>query len=526
MSHPSAAGAALALALILPACAADSGLAGPAGLAGAPKATALGTDPCAADSVTDTDGDGVADCLDPCPADSPDDADGDGACDSAPAVALDTMPRDFAVHQRDGEDTCRIVVDGATSAATRVRVVAWDGATWAGTTVGLVAGDGSFSLSAPLPAGLTDYDLHVGAWDGSTWQAVAYREDVACGDLFLVQGQSNAVAADYHGEGYANDDQSPWIRSFGTSTTTPSRVLNDLDWEVADGELYQGDASIGGWALRLARNLVDTYGVPIGIINGAVGGTLISQHLRNDAAPEDLSTIYGRFLYRASRSTFQDEARALIWYQGESDGALGNLYQGSFTTLRDAWLEDFPALEQIYLVQVRLGCGIPPLLSLGGTPDVREIQRRLPTVFPDVRLMSATALPGHDGCHYTTDGYLALGDHLTAQVVEDYYGEPHGTDVDPPTVASITWDDALTLRLHFAEPDQTLTMGGRFYQHFLIRGASVTAATVDGGDVVLTLDRATLATRLTWNGYLGTGGDLVNANGVGMLAFFDFPITR
>ncbi len=484
-------------------------------------------DPCALDSVTDTDGDGAADCLDPCPSDSPDDADGDGFCDSAPAVSLDEAPLDFAIHQRDGDDTCWVDFSGS-AVASELRVIAWDGEAWAGTTTATAESDGSFSISAPVSAGLVNYDLHLSAWDGAAWSGVAFREDVACGDLYLVQGQSNAVAADYWGEGYANDEQSPWIRSFGSASTLASLASRSLDWAIADGEGYYTDADVGAWALRMGANLVDTYEIPVGLLNGAVGGTTVYQHQRNDADPADLSTIYGRFLYRARASTFADQARALLWYQGESDGGAdgsGNRYTAQFEALRSDWYEDFPALEQLYVVQVRKGCGIVGLPLLRGNLDVREAQRQLPRRFSDVRLMSATALDGHDSCHYTTDGYLELGDRLTRQLEEDFYGVAHGADVDPPAIDAVTWEDATTLRLQFTETDHTLTVEPRFYRYFYISGASVTGASVDGGDVLLTLDTSTTATSLTWAGYMGEGGDLVNANGVGMLTFFDVPIT-
>lgn len=479
----------------------------------------------------DSDGDGVADCRDACPDDSPDDADGDGLCDSAPATTLSAAPRDSAIYQRGADDTCTVELAGAIAGATYVTLEVWDGETRLDWYRAATEADGSFSVSAELTAGLVDHDILLRADVGADTFGVAGREAVACGDLFLVQGQSNAVAADYWGEGYANDEQSPWIRSFGTASTVSSSTFADLDWETADGEGYHTDASIGAWALHMARNLLDSYEVPIGVINGAVGGTYIHQHQRNDASPADLSTIYGRFLYRAQNSTFQDGARVMFWYQGESDGGgdgrvwAGDIYSALFDQLRADWYEDFPALEQIYVVQVRKGCGVAPAGMLGNHKDVREAQRQLPALFPDVRLMSATALDGHDSCHYTTDGYLELGDRLTRQVAEDFYGEPAASDVDPPSVAAITWDDATTLRMGFEQPDQTLSLGPRFKDYFRITGAAVTDAVADGGEVVLSLSGPTPATTLSWEGYLGTGGDLVNANGVGMLSFQSFPIT-
>jgi hypothetical protein len=519
------------IAATLVACAAPSPDA--AGLVGvSAKALPAGAtgDPCDLDATTDSDGDGLADCQDPCPSDTVDFG-GDGTCDSAPAVTLDEMPRDSAVHQRDGDDRCTVDLAGTTTAVSAVRATVWDGSTWIETASAAVAADGSYAVSITLDAGLIDHQVQLQGHDGASWRGIAFRDALACGDLILVQGQSNAVAGDYWGEGVANDEQSPWIRSFGSASTIAASAFADLDWELADGEGYHSDAAVGAWALRMAHNLVDTYAVPIGLLNGAVGGTYIGQHQRNDSSPEDLGTIYGRFLYRAAQSTFQASARALIWYQGESDGGSdgqtwnGNLYPTKFAQLRADWYADFPALEQLYVVQVRKGCGIAPLGLLGGKTDVREAQRQLADSYSDVRLMSATALRTHDGCHYLTEGYTQLGDQLTRQLEQDFYGAGTDPDVDPPNVDAITWDDSTTLRLSFTETGHTLSAQPRLASFFRIQGASVVTATVDGAELVLGLDGPTPATQLTWEGYLGTGGDLVNAHGVGMLTFFAVPIT-
>lgn len=58
--------------------------------------------------------------------------------------------------------------------------------------------------------------------------------------------------------------------------------------------------------------------------------------------------------------------------------------------------------KKIFVVQIHQGCGA------GDHAAVREIQRSLPETFTDIEVISTMGLPGHDGCHYTLDGYLAL----------------------------------------------------------------------------------------------------------------------
>ncbi len=46
--------------------------------------------------------------------------------------------------------------------------------------------------------------------------------------------------------------------------------------------------SVGQWAIRMGRRIVDTYKVPVALVNGAHGGQPISFFQRNDANPDDL----------------------------------------------------------------------------------------------------------------------------------------------------------------------------------------------------------------------------------------------
>jgi len=80
-----------------------------------------------------------------------------------------------------------------------------------------------------------------------------------------------------------------------------------------------GKLQIGYWGLELARRLVEDQKVPMFIINGAVGGTRIDMHQRNPANPEDVTTIYGRLLWRIRQVKLTHGIRGILWHQGEND---------------------------------------------------------------------------------------------------------------------------------------------------------------------------------------------------------------
>ncbi len=376
-----------------------------------------------------------------------------------------------------------------------------------------------FSLEREIDAELANYELRVFLVQGPRRIPIAKRTSVVAGDLLLVNGQSNAVAADYWAEGLANQSQSPWIRSFGNATLGTD-VSQDLHWDLAEALATNQHASVGAWALRLAELLVVDQGIPIGLINGAVGGTAIAQHQRNDVSPTDSSTIYGRFLYRARQGGLAMRARALLWHQGESDGENAAHWQSQFQLLHTDWQQDFPALEKLYVFQVRKGCGV-------GDVGVREVQRTLPATFPDVQVVSTTAAPAHDGCHFLYVGYRELGDRVARLVLRDLYAGSDTQNIDPPSIQRVEWIDANhdTVRLVFEDPDDTLVWQAGAEAHVLLDdGTPVVSGLVSGKTILLQLAATSTAATIRYDGHAFDGPWIQNSRGVGALTFFNLPI--
>jgi hypothetical protein len=335
-------------------------------------------------------------------------------------------------------------------------------------------------------------------------------------------GQSNANARDWYGEGLANQSQSPWIRSFGSWNSSSIGVPVDRTWDMADGVGESGHAAVGAWALRLAEILLGELQVPIAVLNGASGGTTIAKHLRNDLDPTDLWTLYGRLLWRAREARLDDTVRCLFWYQGESDGESAETYPADFATLRSAWLEDYPALETVYLFQTRVGC-----TTVGA--GVREFQRIAPDLYPDLEGLSTEAVPGHDGCHYYTAGYLELAERVARLVLRDFYGSPATQDVDSPDLASANFhetDDRIDLVFRNAGDTLVWESGVEAYFTFddatVVTGGSVTAP----GVITLELGGPSEATAISYVGHALDGPSITNGNGVGAYTFFGFPLSR
>jgi carbohydrate esterase-like sialic acid-specific acetylesterase len=382
----------------------------------------------------------------------------------------------------------------------------------------------SFAVSIAIPAELADYSFFASWMVGGQAQVVGKADNVAAGDVYIISGQSNANAIDYHSEQLGNQHQRNWIRSFGSASTDPNVVANDLAWHLAEAEIGLTSGSVGTWGLRMAQLLLDEYQIPIALLNGAVGGTQISYHLRNDLQHADMNTAYGRLLWRAQTAGVADKAKAFFWYQGESDGATPvATYADRFYDLYLDWQEDCTGLRQIYLMPVMKGCGNPTLL-------LRDRQRRAADELPYLTVMSVTATGAHDGCHFFYAGYREIGNRLARIVAHDFYGSLDIANITPPNplearFTSTTRDQIL---LSYRVPSDQLIVGPEVYLDFHLGNGPevVTSATLAGpGQLLLTLDQPTQANLLSYRGHAGNGGDwLINGRGVGALVFKGLPI--
>ena len=438
----------------------------------------------------------------------------------APTVEWTRLPRPGQLFQRDDNQQADVVVSGAVTSPGAVSVtleVTRNGAPWWRQTKLLnyqPTGRAPFVLDVTQNAGLNDHELSVWINEANGARLVARVPDVTVGDLYVVHGQSNAQAADYWGEQLANQSQHHWIRTFGT-TSIYGTTRYDLHWDRADGEVSFTHAAVGQWGLRMAEYLLEREQVPIAIVNGAVGGTSIWLHQRNDAWPVDPSTIYGRLLMRMREAGAASSFKALLWYQGESDAWNPSSWLTGWNDLRADWAVDFQAIEQVYVVQIRNDCGV-------GGHDLMEIQRKLITTWTDTQVMASTAVPAHDGCHYQYAGYRDLGEKLARLLRRDFFDSTDTAEIDAPNLKSILWTDATHTKidLTFRDPNCHMVFeAGAEVDFVLSDGVAVVSGSGKGDVVTLTLAGPSTARRLSYRGHPFDGAWMRNARGVGALCF-------
>ncbi len=440
-------------------------------------------------------------------------------------IHFERIPKDFAIVPRNvssNTGTFRISGTVNNSSYSTVEIRCYLKGNLKGKSMANLNFNGStayFDLQLNQSAGLLNYDFQI-YLNSSLIKEV---KSVAFGDIILITGQSNAVANAYNG--LANTKyRDSFIRSFGTASTAAGVVAADTNWYVANGDGYYAQGTVGQWALIMAKHMVDSMKVPVGIINNAVGGTPISYHKKNTSNPLDLNTSYGRHLYRSTKAEVKNKARFMFYYQGESDGAAAKLHDSLFKIMHRDWRLDYPALEKIYVVQVRGGCGSPSLA-------LREAQRQFEFVLPITRTLTVNGFNGHDGCHFALkNGYEALGFEASNCLLADFYAKKNKSDVYPlnPLYAYFSKPDYSQITLELAQTIQNLKADPNFYQLFQLEGNP--GVTINGGSIVNNKIVLNLSGKvckiggLTYDGRAGTQPWVTNSSGIGMLSFYKLPI--
>ncbi len=387
----------------------------------------------------------------------------------------------------------------------------------------------SYSISMKLKPGLVKYRVQFGSRVGGRETILNTVGNLVCGDAYLINGQSNAVATDFGKEDppFASE----WIRTFGGMSGDPK---NGERWGNAvcrsrDGDKFQ----IGYWGMELAHRLVQDNKIPVCIINGAVGGSRIDQHQRNPADPEDLKTIYGRLLWRVREAKLTHGIRGVLWHQGENDqGADGpsggygwETYQRFFIDLAAAWKQDYPNIQHYYMFQIwPNACSMG---SSGSDNQLREVQRNLPTAFSNLSIMSTLGIDPPGGCHFPAAGYAEFARLICPLVERDNYDKVFTTPITPPNLqrAYYTSDKKTEIVLDFDQPVRwDNNLAGQFYLDG--EKGKVASGAASGSRVTLQLSEGSKAQKLTyldsraWNPTTILRGE----NGIAALTFCEVPL--
>jgi hypothetical protein len=390
--------------------------------------------------------------------------------------------------------------------------------------------DNAYALAVKLKPGLVKYKVEFGTRTGGAEIVLRTVTDLVCGDAYLIDGQSNALATDT-GE-KSPPETSEWIRSYGSPRGDPKGERPNLwcypVWKAEEGE----KAELGWWGMELAKRLVESQKVPIFIINAAVGGTRIDQHQRNEANPTDLGTIYGRMLWRVQQARLTHGIRAVLWHQGESDqgsdgpdGGYGwETYQRYFVDMSAAWKQDFPNVRHYYIFQIW-----PNSCSMGnGHGDMlREVQRTLPRLYSNMEIMSTLGIRPPGPAHFPLVGWAEFARLIQPLIERDFYGKAPTGPITPPNLrrAYYTSPAREAISLEF---DQPVVWTDSLVNEVYLDGekGKVASGAVSGSTVTLRLKEASAAKKITYLKEMNWSQDKLiwGANGIAALTFCEVPI--
>lgn len=385
-----------------------------------------------------------------------------------------------------------------------------------------------FNLSFPINVELASYGFSIYGMTGNLPTLVYLSNNVVAGDVFIIQGQSNAEAQQRSGSSNAN--QSNFIRVYNSGTDNPVTLLTSNTWHIGqgDGDRYS-DGNTGQWGLKLARMLVDSLNVPVAIFNGADPAKEINFFLAPSGYQTSLLSNYGRMYYRLQQTGLRDHVRAVFWSQGERDARYNIAtstadYKSRFLALRNSWLTDYPNIEQFYILQTKNGC--THLINF--LMRVKEAQRQLAYENSDITIMQTAALTHHiDSCHFPfTDGYEAFAERLFPLVNRDLYGATYTTEIEPPMILDAFLFDDTTL---VVETDAVQLSIDTLAEDFQLENAGVATivdAAVNGKNIIFTLsqDPGPAATISYLAQYAGPGNFITNQEGLELVCFYRYPI--
>lgn len=316
-------------------------------------------------------------------------------------VRFSQAPKDYQVYQRDQKDRCDVTIKGKYSGSEQLWLVRQSRYKYANSYFQVtrqpvpILPDSTFEINTRIGAELREWNFLLFAGDR---QIMAF-ENVVCGDVYAVLGQSNGTS-DLGGpeESYAmngkifNEDYDDrYSRAFGQGIWGLEANKERYEWSEwgSSSSIYYDQHHSGGWPMKLQYDLIKEQQIPIGIINASLSGSSIEEHFR-DAEPlsvlknPDGSTIhknpmdYNAFQYfmsKLERGGARNSLKYIFWYQGESDAASSNCnsyYYSSLSTLLDDWNKSLPNLEHIFLFQLNTSCTGDAEAS---SYKVREAQR-------------------------------------------------------------------------------------------------------------------------------------------------------
>jgi len=267
------------------------------------------------------------------------------------------------------------------------------------------------------------------------------------GDVWVLAGQSNMQGCGNR-EGAA--PKHPLVRLLNMrrewmQASEPLHVLGESPDGVhnggeqntrAEANRFRKETPKGtGAGLYFARLMVETTGVPQGLIATAHGGTSMTQWTPKRKL-DGKTGLYGSAL--ASVEATGQPVAGVLWYQGESDAGpdAAPLYTGRMKKLIAAWRKDTRQRDLPWIiVQLANVYGTRTAEAEQCWNSVQEQQRLLPKAVKKLGVVAAVDLPLDDNIHVSADGHRVLAKRLAMEAERIVLGK---RQLPPPALKKIS----------------------------------------------------------------------------------------
>jgi len=401
--------------------------------------------------------------------------------------------------------------------------------------------DKSYAFALKLKPGLVVYKVEFGTKNGSAEKIQQTVSNLVCGDAYIIDGQSNAVGYNYENTDKRQDltrTNSPWIRSFGGNGEAGGDPLVG-GWGNAVVERLTPTSPdrihfISVWGMAMAKKLVEDTKIPVCILNGAVGGTRIDEHMPDHVKTTNRERpIYNNLRKRVVAARLTHGIRGVLWHQGEADQGFDGpdncygceMYEKYWLDLTASWKQDYPNIRHYYLFQIW-----PNACSQGGTRNsdkLRDVQRRLSRLYSSLSVVPTLDIPSGANCHFKTDDYEKMGLAMAPLLERDIYGRVFPQPISSADLSKASYatakNDEITL-----EFDQPVVWFDALASQFYLDGEAGKVASGSVAGNVLTLKLTAPATVKTITYLTDRKWDpktlLYGRNGIAALTFCEVPL--
>jgi fibronectin type 3 domain-containing protein len=308
-------------------------------------------------------------------------------------------------------------------------------------------------------------------------------------------------------------------------------------------------ASVGVLGLEIQRLILQNYGIPTCLINGAEGGMSIVNLTQRDSV--GLTTLYDKLLFRVKWGGLLSSVKAIIYKQGENEsGVVGADYANKFAVLHNQLRHDYGTAPKLYIGQINILDN--PVEEAG---ELRDFQRRTKQIYPNLETIATVGATGYDGIHYTADGNKQIAFEQYRQLARDFYGATDTTQINSPDVRKVFFNARRDSIILVFDTNQKMRFPKDTVQYDFMRGTAttipmtkflftdgqsglVTGGRADGQRVILGLKPSVMpgtipAKKLTYLPSFWTadaafpqynGPNLTNGRGMRAFSFYNFPI--